>query len=183
MTCYGVDALEAIAPSLKGCLAEALPNLHRAGAAAAPSVHREGCPPPPGPAGGATHQVRRLAAAQPSRSIVIIAAMPSESKSDSEDEKGGEGKGEGKASGERTMGRVCSDDDYDTSSSSYDDVVRIRLGELAVVQRRTARGATRFWMGMGTRWSSRSIVERVTASSFAPEFHKIRRLDCGGGGK
>ena len=34
------------------------------------------------------------------------------------------------------MGRVCSDDDYDTSSSSYDDVVRIRLGELAVVQRR-----------------------------------------------
>ena len=33
------------------------------------------------------------------------------------------------------MGRVCSDDDYDTSSSSYDDVVRIRLGELAVVQR------------------------------------------------
>ena len=61
--------------------------------------------------------------------------MPSESKSDSEDEKGGEGKGEGKNSGERTMGRVCSDDDYDTSSSSYDDVVRIRLGELAVVQR------------------------------------------------
>ena len=44
--------------------------------------------------------------------------MPSESKSDSEDEKGGEGKGEGKSSGERTMGRVCSDDDYDTSSSS-----------------------------------------------------------------
>ena len=35
----------------------------------------------------------------------------------------GPGKGEGKASGERTMGRVCSDDDYDTSSSSYDDVV------------------------------------------------------------
>ena len=61
--------------------------------------------------------------------------MPSESKSDSEDEKGGEGKGEGESSGERTMGRVCSDDDYDTSSSSYDDVVRIRLGELAVVQR------------------------------------------------
>ena len=55
LTCYGVDALEPIAPSLKGGLAEALPSLHRAGAAAAPIVHREGCPPPPGPAGGATH--------------------------------------------------------------------------------------------------------------------------------
>ena len=58
--------------------------------------------------------------------------MPSESKSDSTRiEDRGEGKNEGRCSGERTMGRVCSDDDYDTSSSSYDDVVRIRLGELA----------------------------------------------------
>ena len=37
LTCYGVEALEAIVPSLKGCLADALPSLHRAGAAAAPS--------------------------------------------------------------------------------------------------------------------------------------------------
>ena len=33
---------------------------------------------------------------------------------------------------------------------------------------------------MATRWSSRSIVERVS-TMFWEEFHKIRRLDCGGG--
>jgi|Transcript_18793 hypothetical protein len=111
--------------------------------------------------------------------------MPSESKSDSEDEKGGEGKGEGKASGERTMGRVCSDDDYDTSSSSYDDVVRIRLGELAVVQRSDGTWRYAILDGRdGDKMEFQVDSGENDYKLFCPEeFHKIRRLDCGGGGK
>ena len=83
------------------------------------------------------------------------------------------------------MGRVCSDDDYDTSSSSYDDVVRIRLGELTVVQR--SDGTWRYAVLDGRDGDKMEFQVDSGENDyklFCPEeFHKIRRLDCGGGGK
>ena len=55
LTCYGVDALAPIAPSSTGCLAQSAAQLAPGGSRRSPIIHREGCPPPLGPAGGATH--------------------------------------------------------------------------------------------------------------------------------
>ena len=105
--------------------------------------------------------------------------------SDSEDEKGGEGKGEGKGgAAERTMGGVCSDEDYDASSASVDDVTRIRLGELAVVQRSDGKWKYAILDGRdGDKMEFQVDVGENDYKLFCPEeFHKVRRLDVGGGG-
>ena len=112
--------------------------------------------------------------------------MPrSESKDDGES-KGGESKGgeakEGGGGG-RELDAVASRDDFDGSSCHIDDVTAIRLDEKCIVER--SDGTWRYAMLDGKEGAS--LEFRVGEGEddyklFAPEeFHKIRRLDCGGG--